>query len=157
MIRGLVEVRGIGTDFGLAVRIVVTIGHIETGVDFIAGKQTGDGVFISIRIRHGLGLAIIGMGGAVGRNGERDLVEDSDDVAGIILNDLHRAALGNESADLRVGIFGVEIRRLGGVNHSADPDLGGLVFRYLCRSALEVVVDGILRLVQLEVDLQGLL
>ena len=154
----LAELRGIGSDLGLALRIVVTIGHVNLSGDAITGKQTGDGVFFAIRSHYGLGLTVIGMARAIGRNGQRNIVIDRDDVRGFILNDRYAAAFGYESAERRSPVFTIEAVLILGssIHFAADLGLAGLGSRHLRGGTLEIVVDGVLRLVKLEIELQRL-
>ena len=138
----------IGAGIGLAVRIVLAIDHIDLRGDGITGEQTGNGVFLSVRIRNGLGRSIVGMRLLVRRDRQRHLIVDDDDIlAGIRLN-LDRSLVGGKTAYGCLLILLVKCIALRSRNRLADGLRSRLIIGNLDLRTLQIVVDDVARLVK---------
>ena len=145
--------RGIGSGIGLGLRIVVAVGYVNRGSDGITGKQTGNGILLAIRTRHGLGLTVIGMARIIGLNGQRNGIVDSDDIIRWIRNN-RDALLRTVAIHGRIGIISVKCRSLTGRQRFADGLRVSLISRNLYLSALQIMMDGVIGLIQVEVQLE---
>ena len=148
LIRVLAELRVIGSDLGLALRTVVAIGHVNLSGDCITVKQAGDGVFFAVRVRHGLGLTIIGMARAIGRNLQLHRIVNSDDIFRRIR--INRDALAR-AVHARVGICRVERRSFARRQRFTDGLFTCLIICNLHIRTLEVMMNCVVCKVQIKV------
>ena len=150
LLRGLVELRNIGSDRSLALRTVVAIDNVNLSVDAITGKQSLDGVFIVVRVRHGLGLTIIGMARAIDLNRQRHRIVNSDDIFRRIR--INRDALVRAVAvHARVGICRVERRSFARRQRFTDGLFTFLIICNLHIRTLEVMMNCVVCKVQIKV------
>ena len=98
-------------------------------------------------------LAIVRLAIAASRNGQRHSIVDSDDIFRRIRN--NRDALGRAVVcHRRIGITSVKCRRPVGRQRFADGLPATLIIRNLYLSTLQVMVDGVIGLIQVEVQLE---
>ena len=98
-------------------------------------------------------LAIVRLAIAASRNGQRNGIVDSDDIIRRIRNN-RDALVRTVAIHGRIGIISVKCRSLTGRQRFADGLHASLIIRNLYLSALQIMMDGVIGLIQVEVQLE---
>ena len=141
------ELRGIRADIDLSIRVIIAIDDLDIGRDGIAIDQAGNGILLPALIGDGLLTAVIDLRFGVGRDGQRNLIVDGDNICASVRLDgdgISGRIAGN--GDLPIGIAG-GLRRGGEL--MADGHGAGLIVSDLGLRAFQIVMDGIAGHIQL--------
>ena len=147
------ELRGIRADIDLSIRVIIAIDDLDIGRDGIAIDQAGNGILLPVLIGDGLLTAVIDLRFGVGRDGQRNLIVDGDNICASVRRDgdgifLGRIA-GNGSQLIIIIKCAIVLRLRRGGELMADGHGAGLIVSDPDFGAFQIVMDGIGGLIQL--------
>ena len=147
------ELRVILADIDLSIRVIIAIDDLDIGRDGIAIDQAGNGILLPALIGDGLLTAVIDLRFGVGRDGQRNLIVDGNNVCARVRRDGDGISLGriagNGSQLIIIIKRAIVLRLRRGGELMADGHGAGLIVSDLDFGAFQIVMDGIGGLIQL--------
>ena len=147
------ELRVIRADIDLSIRVIIAIDDLDIGRDGIAIDQAGNGILLPALIGDGLLTAVIDLRFGVGRDGQRNLIVDGDNICARVRLDgdgiIRRRIAGNGSQLIIIIKRAIVLRLRRGGELIPDGHGAGLILSDLGLRAFQIVMDGIFGHIQL--------
>ena len=140
-------------DIDLSIRVIIAIDDLDIGRDGIVIDQAGNGILLPALIGDGLLTAVIDLLGGFGRDGQRNLIVNGNNVCARVRRDgdgiFRRRIAGNGSQLIIIIKRAIVLRLRRGGELMADGHEAGLIVSDLGFRAFQIVMDGIVGHIQL--------